>query len=173
MPRDDFYLFSLDPYLDLTLGFLVNPADACCSEFCDRSHWWQSKKWRVPKCRPKLIGLVAPTRVWTCLNIPWNAAHPSGQGPALCFWSSHARRQGKLCLNSTLRPTGSLDALAAWRDLSSHSKSIELDEPFAKYLGPAGRRRREEALCRDYWCACLFCIQWHLQRRAPFIHNTS
>ena len=101
------------PYLDLTLGFLVNPADACCSEFCDRSHWWQSKKWRVPKCRPKLIGLVAPTRVWTCLNIPWNAAHPSGQGPALCFWSSHARRQGKLCLNSTLRPTG----LAAWRDL--------------------------------------------------------
>lgn len=59
------------------------------------------------------------------------------------------------------------------RPVSSHSKSIEPDEPFAKYLGPAGRRRREEALCRDYWCACLFCIQWHLQRRAPFIHNTS
>ena len=95
------------------------------SEFCDRSHWWRSKKWRVPKCRPKLIGLVAPTRVWTCLNIPWNAAHPSGQGPALCFWSSHARRQGKRCLEPDLMACGLRDLWTHWRlGVSSHSKSI-------------------------------------------------
>ena len=52
-----------------------------------------------------------------------------------------------------LRPTGSLDALAAWSlfplQINKTSMWARLD-------------RREEALCRDYWCACLCCIQSHL-----------